>query len=135
VTDTLEPELVIQGGASIEVQLRSQIRKHILNGALLPGEELPSVRSVAVQLAIKPNIVERAYRELERQGILSSEEGSGMFVADSIQGRMDRPAPISALQDFCREWMERAARCGYSVEDIIGELTTSTCGDNHEESR
>jgi GntR family transcriptional regulator len=95
-----------------------------LNGILRPGEELPSVRSVAVQLAIKPGIVERVYRELEGEGILSSEEGSGVFVANSIQGCADCPAaPFATLEGFCLEWIERVASHGFSVEHIVEELT------------
>src|SRR5215472_16400840 len=80
--ETIGPELVIHGGASIEAQLKSQIREHVLSRQLLPGEQLPTVRSLAVGLAIKPSIVERVYQELEQEGLLSSEEGTGIFVAD-----------------------------------------------------
>jgi GntR family transcriptional regulator len=86
VSDTMEPEVIIRGGASIEVQLRSQIRNQILNGILRPGEELPSVRLVAVELAFKPNIIERVYRDLEHEGVLNSEEGSRVLGGQAALG-------------------------------------------------
>ncbi len=64
-------------------QIRAQLQKMILSGAMLPGEKLPSVRDLAAQLAINPNTIQRAYRELESTGYILSIAGKGSFVAET----------------------------------------------------
>jgi GntR family transcriptional regulator len=76
-----ELELILQGGVAIQRQIVDQLRSYITTGLLQPGEQLPSVRAVAVGLAINPRTVEAAYAELEQQGYVTREEGSGIFVA------------------------------------------------------
>lgn len=63
-------------------QVKSEFRRLILSGALARGEKLPSVRELAGSLAINPNTIQRAYRELEQEGCISSVRGKGSFVAD-----------------------------------------------------
>ena len=63
-------------------QIRTQLQKLILSGAMPPGEKLPSVRDLAAQLAINPNTIQRAYRELESTGYILSIAGKGSFVAE-----------------------------------------------------
>lgn len=66
-------------------QVIDEFRKLIVAGVLTPGEKLPSVRSLASQLAINPNTIQRAYRELETQGYIYSAAGKGSFVAEVNQ--------------------------------------------------
>lgn len=67
-------------------QLCESIRRSILSGQIPPGSQLPSVRSLAGELAINPNTIQKAYAELERKGVISSLPGRGSFVPDSIDG-------------------------------------------------
>ncbi len=76
-----DPEVALQGGVAISRQIQCQIRDCIASGQLVAGEQLPSVRAMAVELAVNPSAVSKAYRELERDGFLTSEEGSGTFIA------------------------------------------------------
>ena len=62
-------------------QIQSELRRLMLTGALPPGSRLPSVRELAGQLAINPNTIQRAYRELEADGYILSVAGKGSFVA------------------------------------------------------
>ena len=62
-------------------QIQSELRRLMLTGALPPGSRLPSVRELAGQLAINPNTIQRAYRELESDGYILSVAGKGSFVA------------------------------------------------------
>ena len=62
-------------------QIQSELRRLILTGSLPPGSRLPSVRELAGQLAINPNTIQRAYRELESDGYILSVAGKGSFVA------------------------------------------------------
>ena len=64
-------------------QVKDGFRQLILSGVLKPDEKLPSVRELAGSLAINPNTIQRAYRELEQEGIICSVPGKGSFVADS----------------------------------------------------
>lgn len=68
-------------------QIKSELRRLILSKALGPGEKLPSVRELAMQLAINPNTIQRAYRELEAEGYTISIAGKGSFVADTAEIR------------------------------------------------
>ncbi len=67
---------------SIYNQVFDAFRDHIENGILLPGEKLPSVRELAASLAINPNTIQRAYRELESRGYIASVPGKGSFVCE-----------------------------------------------------
>ena len=70
---------------SIYEQIQSELRRLMLTGALPPGSRLPSVRELAGQLAINPNTIQRAYRELEADGYILSVAGKGSFVAQVDQ--------------------------------------------------
>ena len=64
-------------------QVKASFRQLILSGALRPEEKMPSVRELAAGLAINPNTIQRAYRELEQEGYICSVPGKGSFVADA----------------------------------------------------
>ena len=80
-------------------QIQSELRRLMLTGALPPGSRLPSVRELAGQLAINPNTIQRAYRELEADGYILSVAGKGSFVAqvDRIAEQQKKQA-VSAFQ-------------------------------------
>src|SRR5512141_3515719 len=69
-------------GVPVYRQLIDQVQGAIATGALKPGDQLPTVRLVAVELAINPNTVLRAYREMEIRGSLATQQGTGTFIAD-----------------------------------------------------
>ena len=82
----------------IYVQIISEYKRLILSGALARGDHLPSVRELAGQLAINPNTIQRAYRELEADGFIVSMPGKGSFVADAADlGRQKRLEAEHAL--------------------------------------
>lgn len=64
-------------------QIVSQMERFVLTGVLTPGGQLPSVRSLSVDLAINPNTIQRAYTELDRKGVICSVPGKGCFVSES----------------------------------------------------
>lgn len=70
-------------------QLVECIRQNVLHGVMTPGEQLPSVRALAVELAINPNTIQKAYTELERLGIITSIPGRGSFIADNVKKLAD----------------------------------------------
>ena len=71
-----------QDGVPIYLQLVRQIKSLVSSGRLAAGAQLPPVRKLAEQLVINPNTVARAYRELENEGLVTSRQGSGVFVAE-----------------------------------------------------
>ena len=71
-------------GVPIYVQLKEQVKKAVASGLLEPGEQLPSVRELAMKLTVNPNTVAKVYQELEREGIIRVARGLGTFVAERV---------------------------------------------------
>jgi GntR family transcriptional regulator len=107
-------------GVPIYVQLRDQLAALIGRGALAPGQRLPTMREVAVALRIDLNTVQRAYGELERQGILTLVRGRGTFVADTPPGPRDRRADSEAL---AAQAAAQAQAAGLGLDELIEALT------------
>jgi GntR family transcriptional regulator len=108
-----------KSGVPIYRQIQDQIRYGIGSGKLLPGEQLPTVRALAVELKVNPNTVIKAYTELERQGVLTTEQGSGTYVAPQPTQELtarDRQAKLRAL---CGEFLSQVGRYGFGPEDVM----------------
>ena len=115
ITFALDPK----SGVPIYRQIQDQIRFAIASGRMRPGEQLPTVRALAVDLKVNPNTVIKAYTELERQGVLTTEQGSGTFVApqpDLALAAGDHQAKLRAL---CAEFLGQAARYGFGPDDVL----------------
>jgi regulator of protease activity HflC (stomatin/prohibitin superfamily)/DNA-binding transcriptional regulator YhcF (GntR family) len=109
------PELVLQGGQPIVQQIHTQIRDLILSGELRPGEELPTVRALAVGLAVNPAPVAGAYVALEREGFVSTAEGSGTFVALPEHAATQPPRAPTELEAMCRDFLARVVHRGFTA--------------------
>lgn len=101
-------------GIPIYVQLREQIAAAVGRGKLAPGERLPTMREVAVALRIDLNTVQRAYAELERDGILTLVRGRGTFVAEAPP-RQDRAGKVQA---FAARVAAQAQAQGIALGDL-----------------
>lgn len=101
-------------------QIRDGLRKLIVTGALGADEKLPSVRALAAQLAINPNTIQRAYRELESEGYILSVAGKGSFVAQV--DRLAEQQKKEALNAF-RAAAQRLRALGLSAEALASLLT------------
>ena len=86
-------------------------------GSLSPGDQLPTVRHVAVELAINPNTVLRAYREMEIRGILDTQQGTGTFIADK-QLEVSKEDRERQLGQLAGEFVSRAGAAGLTVERV-----------------
>jgi GntR family transcriptional regulator len=118
----IQGNLAIQdNGIPIYVQLRDQLSALIGRGALAPGERLPTMREVAVALRIDLNTVQRAYAELEREGILTLVRGRGTFVAENPPGPRDRKAEAEAL---AAKAAAQAKASGLGLGELIAALET-----------
>src|SRR5271165_710028 len=90
-------------------------------GALAGGDQIPTVRQLAVDLAINPNTVIRAYRELEIRGVLETQQGTGTFVSHQKVQRDDAERQRK-LSQLVGEFMARAGSAGFSLEEILERL-------------
>jgi GntR family transcriptional regulator len=122
MTATIDPELRLQGGLAISRQIETQIRDYIVSGSLTAGEQLPTVRTLAVELAVNPAAVGEAYSELEREGFVTSEEGSGTFVAAMPLEEASKSGFREEIERLCLSCLTQAARCGYTSEEVVNLL-------------
>ncbi len=103
-------------------QIKDGFRKLILTGVLLPDERMPSVRELATNLAINPNTIQRAYRELEQEGYICSVPGKGSFVSDtSDAAAMRRRELLNQLKETCAELSRLGVETDIILETIKGE--------------
>ena len=115
----LEGLSVQDNGIPIYVQLREQILALIGRGALKPGAQMPTMRQVAVALKIDLNTVQRAYAELEREGVLSKQRGVGTFVTEtSPPSRNTR----KQVQDLAARVAAQAKGQGIALEELVEAL-------------
>jgi GntR family transcriptional regulator len=93
-------------GVPIYLQLIEQVKRSVALGVLAPGERLPTVKQLATDLTINPNTVARAYRDLERDGVIETSVGRGSFISQN--GAADRAA--AALADVASSTVDAAVR-------------------------
>ena len=113
--------LDLQSGVPVYRQIIDQVRGGIASGALAVGDQLPTVRQLAVDLSINPNTVVRAYRELELGGLLETHQGTGTFISPQKMrgGSAERERQLSQI---VAESVARAGAAGFTVEDLIEQL-------------
>ena len=107
---------------AIYQQLAQQIREAIARGELRPDAGLPSVRQLSRELVVNPNTVARAYTELEREGLLVSRPGRGVFVA-APRHDLTRAARDRRLTEPLDRWLTEAVHLGYSADEVIRLVT------------
>jgi len=113
--------LDLHSGVPVYRQIIDQVRGGVASGALAVGDQLPTVRQLAVDLAINPNTVVRAYRELELGGLLETHQGTGTFIsAQKIRGGSEERA--RQLARIAEDAVARAGAAGFSVEELVEEL-------------
>jgi GntR family transcriptional regulator len=108
-------------GVPVYRQLIDQIQGGIASGTLAAGAQLPTVRQVAVDLAINPNTVLRAYRELEIRGVLDTQQGTGTFIAER-QPKRDNLERERKLDQLAGEVAARAGAAGFTIQEVMEAL-------------
>ena len=118
-------EFVLDGRSKVNtyVQLVQQVKQALRVGLLSPGDQLPKVRDVAQSLAINPNTVLKAYRELELEGLAEGRPGVGTFVRRSLAG--DTLADQAELREELIGWLGRTKAAGLSDEDVLALVETT----------
>jgi GntR family transcriptional regulator len=113
--------LDLHSGVPVYRQLIDQVRSGMALGSLSAGDQLPTVRQMAVDLTINPNTVMRAYRELELGGLLETHQGTGTFVAKKKLERKDAERERQLTQ-LANEFAARAGAAGFTAEDLLERL-------------
>jgi GntR family transcriptional regulator len=108
-------------GVPVYRQMMDQVQGAIAAGRLKPGDQLPTIRQVAVDLAINPNTVTRAYREMEIRGLLETQQGSGTFIAEQ-QAPKDSHHHHRQLKQLATETIARAGANGFTLVELIDAL-------------
>ena len=93
-------QLDLKSRKSIYEQVMDQLKEQIITGQMATGEKLPSVRELSKSITVNPNTVQKAYRELERQGYVYTTSGVGTFVADRSEIHADLPALQKAQENL-----------------------------------
>ena len=110
-----------QSGVPVYRQIIDQVQSGIATSALGPGLQLPTVRQVAVDLAINLNTVLRAYRELEIRGVLETQQGTGTFISHR-RARTDHSERARQLEQLVSDFVARAGAGGFSLQDVADAL-------------
>src|SRR6476660_226320 len=106
----------------IYAQLNRALRAAIATGRLTPGDQLPTVRQLAVELRVNANTVARVYVDLERDGVLETRRGVGSFVAATPQRARPPAEHTRRLRAFATRVLADAAAAGFSRDEVVGEM-------------
>ncbi len=114
--------LDLHSGVPVYRQIIDQVNAGMATGSLKPGDQLPTVRQLAVDLAINPNTVVRAYRELEIRGVLETQQGTGTFISEHKVNATEVERQ-RRLDQLVGEFVSRAGSGGFTVQDLLDHLT------------
>lgn len=117
LTFTLDPK----GGVPFYKQIILQVEMAIADGRLVTGDQLPTVRSLAVDLQINPNTVSRAYNQLEIRGIVNTQQGTGTFISDK-QIELTQVEKERILNELVQPFIAKAGSYGFTLNEIISYL-------------
>ncbi len=98
-------------------QLVDKIKLSIVSGQLPPGEKMSTVRELAAEAKVNPNTMQRAFQELEREGLVFSQRSSGRFVTEDMEAIMK--AKRDMAQTYIRSFVESMEKLGFTQEEII----------------
>ena len=114
-----------RSGVPIYLQLIDQVKRSVAIGALNAGEQLPTVKQLAVDLTINPNTVARAYRDLERDEVIETAPGRGSFVRASANGATARKTLSDVAVESLNQSVREAKSIGLSRDEVMA-LVQST---------
>lgn len=120
-----------RSGVATYLQIVQQTKQALRLGVLEPGDRLPTAREVVEATAINPNTVLKAYRELEREGLVEARRGLGTFVRRTLGGAAGASAADSPLRTELADWARRARSAGLEKDDV-GALFTAVLESTYE---
>ncbi len=110
--------LDIKGNKPIYEQIIEQIKFHVLKGHLKPGDAIPSVRKMALELNVTPGTVAKAYQELERQNVIETIRGKGTFIANVLEQGIDEMR-VAECKKMLRSAVVELKVMGLSMESVV----------------
>ncbi len=114
-------QIDLKSGVPFYRQVIDQVKAAIATGSVGPGDRLPTVRQLAVDLSINPNTVSRAYTELELTGLVETQMGSGTFVGQ-LPVEEDDVERRRQLDQLCQEFLSRVSSHGFTLGDVLTNL-------------
>ena len=103
-------------------QLQAQVREGVSRGKLAPGAKLPSVRELSRTLVVNPNTIARAYTELEREGVLHTRQGMGVYVAEPTNN-LTKTARKKQLHELLDRLMTEAIYLGFTRDELLAAVS------------
>ena len=107
-----------RSGVPIYLQVIEQVKRSVALGVLAAGEQLPTVKQLALDLTINPNTVAKAYRELERDGVIETAPGRGSFVRTNGVAETTKAAATDVVRDVIEGAVREAKSMGLGADDI-----------------
>jgi GntR family transcriptional regulator len=111
-------QLDFRSGVPIYTQIVEQVKQQLVSGMLKPGDQLPTVRALALELRVNFNTVARAYRLLDEAGIISTQQGRGTFILEVPPPERTDKLRRQALEALTRDYLVEAQRLGSSPDEI-----------------
>jgi GntR family transcriptional regulator len=121
MSETVDFQIDSKSGVPFYRQIIEQVKYSIARGHLEPGDQLPTVRQLAVDLSVNPNTVVRAYRELEIESVLVTQQGSGTFVSKT-RPEIDQLERQRMLDQILTDLLARASSYGFTVDEVSAGL-------------
>ena len=112
-----------RNGLPVYQQIVQQVKHALRLGLLVPGDRMPTVRELVATLAINPNTVMKAYRELELAGLIGGRVGQGTFVLKSLNG--SSPDDLAEMRAGLEAWLARAKALGLDDESVTALIDTT----------
>ena len=111
-------EIDFRSGIPIYLQVVERIKERLAAGQLKPGDQLPTVRSLALELRVNFNTIARAYRIMDESGIISTQQGRGTYILELPSPEVAESIRMQALQDLTQRYISDAERLGVSPEEL-----------------
>jgi GntR family transcriptional regulator len=112
-------QIDFRSGVPIYIQIMDQIRLQVASGDLKPNDQLPTVRQMASDLRVNFNTIARAYRLLDDAGLISTQQGRGTYILESLGEDRSVIFQKEAIIDLTRNFLKEAAQLGYSYQEIL----------------
>jgi GntR family transcriptional regulator len=115
-------QLDFRSGTPIYTQIVEQVKQQVVSGELKPGDQLPTVRALALELRVNFNTVARAYRLLDEAGIISTQQGRGTYILEAPPPEQTDKLRQQALEALTRDYLNEAFHLGCSRDEIMNAL-------------
>jgi len=115
--------LDFRSGVPVYIQLVEQVQAHLSRGNLKPGDQLPTVRQMASELRVNFNTVARAYRMLDEAGLISTQQGRGTYILESLEEVKAQSLKHRTLEDQVRRFLGQLARQGFTPVDVEASIS------------